>query len=61
MSGNLKYTFVLDVNSVIPLSATQYAGNHVYYVPDNLVDAYKAAANWSTITSCIRPMSDLPD
>ena len=61
ISGNLKYTFVLDVNSVIPLSATQYAGNHVYYVPDNLVDAYKAAANWSTITSCIRPMSDLPD
>ncbi len=61
ISGNAKYTFVLDVDGVVPLTNTQYANNHVYYVPDNLVDAYKAAANWSTITSCIRPMSDLPD
>ena len=60
LSGSLKYTFVFDVDGVIPLSNTQYAGNHVYYVPDNLVDTYKAAANWSTVASKILPMSQLP-
>ena len=60
LSGSLKYTFVFDVDGVIPLSNTQYAGNHVYYVPDNLVDTYKATANWSTVASKILPMSQLP-
>ena len=29
------------------------------YVPDNLVDSYKAAANWSTYASKIKPLSEL--
>ena len=60
LSGNLKYTFVFDVNAVIPLSNTQYASNHMYYVPDDLVDTYKATSGWSTITSRIKPISELP-
>lgn len=60
LSGNAKYTFVFDVDGVVPLTNTQYASNHVYYVPDNLVDTYKAAANWSTVASKILPMSQLP-
>lgn len=32
-----------------------------FYVPDNLVDSYKAATNWSTYASQIRPISELAD
>jgi hypothetical protein len=31
------------------------------YVPDNLVDSYKAATNWSTFASKIKPVSAMPD
>lgn len=31
-----------------------------FYVPDSLVNDYKAATNWSTIASQIYPISDLP-
>lgn len=30
------------------------------YVPDESVDAYKAATNWSTLSSKIHPLSELP-
>ena len=29
------------------------------YVPDNLVDSYKAATNWSSLANKIKPMSEL--
>ena len=32
-----------------------------FYVPDNLVDSYKAATNWSTYAAQIRPISELAD
>lgn len=28
------------------------------YVPDDLVDSYKAASNWSTFADCIKPLSE---
>ena len=28
------------------------------YVPDDLVDTYKAASNWSTFADCIKPLSE---
>ena len=31
------------------------------YVPDESVDAYKAATNWASIASAIKPISELPD
>ena len=57
--GNTHYTFVIDVDAVIPISG-QNINMHYYYVRDDLVNAYKAASNWSTITSKIFPMSQLP-
>lgn len=33
-------------------------GTGFIYVPDNLVDSYKAATNWSTYASQIRPLSE---
>ena len=32
-----------------------------FYVPDDLVDSYKAATNWSAYASQIRPISELSD
>lgn len=34
-------------------------GTGFIYVPDNLVDSYKAAKNWSTYASQIKPLSEL--
>ena len=52
-------TFVLDVNSVIPVSG-QYVGESYYFVPDDLVDDYKAHSSWSSYASRIYPISELP-
>ena len=35
-------------------------GTGYIYVPDDLVDAYKAARNWSTYAAQIKPISELP-
>lgn len=34
-------------------------GTGYIYVPDNLVDSYKAATNWTTVASQIKPLSEL--
>lgn len=36
------------------------SGTGYIYVPDNLVDSYKAATNWSTYASQIKGLSELP-
>jgi hypothetical protein len=36
-------------------------GTGFVYVPDNLVEKYKTATNWSTYASQIKPMSELPE
>lgn len=36
------------------------SGTGFVYVPDDMVDAYKAATNWSTYASQIKGMSELP-
>lgn len=35
-------------------------GNGYVYVPDELVDTYKTANNWSTYANQIKPLSELP-
>lgn len=35
-------------------------GTGYVYVPDDMVDSYKAAANWSNIANQIKPISELP-
>ena len=37
------------------------SGTGFVYVPDNLVEQYKAATNWSTYASQIKPISELPE
>lgn len=34
--------------------------NAIVYVPDDLVDSYKEATNWSAIADRIKPLSELP-
>ena len=42
-------------------SAFQNAANAIIYVPDALVDSYKAANNWSTLADRIKGISEIPD
>lgn len=37
------------------------SGTGYIYVPDNLVEQYKAAANWSTYAAQIKPLSELEE
>ena len=51
---------VCKLNSVDAFNNTGIAkGTGFVYVPDNLVDSYKTAANWSTYASQIKPLSEL--
>lgn len=54
---------VIDSPSVFRLTsnnAFQYNRHPSVYVPDNLVDEYKSATNWSTVADQIKPLSELP-
>lgn len=61
-------TLVLGINKVAQLNNINaftntpiVNGAGYIYVPDDLVDKYKAAANWSTFASQIKPISELPE
>ena len=41
-------------------NAFYMAANAIIYVPDSLVDSYKAANNWSTYADRIKGLSELP-
>ena len=64
LTGSRVYTFVLNVTSVIPITATggngQYSKNHYYYVPDELLTQYREASGWSGFPTHILPISELP-
>lgn len=59
-------TLILRSNQVVELLGTQHFANtkiesgqgHIY-VPDNLVDSYKAAEGWSTYANQIRSIDEL--
>ena len=59
---------VLGVNQIVTLggdhvfnnTTTMLIGRGYIYVPDNLVDSYKTATNWSTYANQIKPISELP-
>lgn len=62
------HTLILRANSVCTLANTvglydtpMYYGNGGIYVPDNLVDQYKSATNWSTFANTIKPLSELEE
>ena len=51
---------VCTLENVSALSGTSIAkGTGFVYVPDDLVEQYKAATNWSTYASQIKPISEL--
>lgn len=59
-------TFVLRHSAVVPLSYTDCfldspieKGAGFVYVPDELVEAYKTATNWSAFANQIKPISEL--
>jgi hypothetical protein len=56
-------TIIIGGNVLCPLSSTNAVQNaglkYTFYVPDDLVDDYKAATNWATIASKIKPLSEL--
>lgn len=63
----LKALILRHPTTVCNLSNTRYIDIDLYqtygariYVPDDLVDSYKAATNWSTYADYILPLSDLP-
>lgn len=50
------YNMASDAFSNTPIND----GTGYIYVPDNLVDSYKAAYGWSTYATQIKPISELP-
>ena len=63
--SSLKTVVILQSDNVITLYNTNsFVGNaedRLIYVPDDLVDSYKSATNWSTYADVIRPISELPN
>ena len=59
-------TIILSNNQVVTLEKYAFnntpisSGTGYIYVPDNLVDSYKTATNWSTYANQIKPISELP-
>ena len=49
-----------QVASLAKANAFSGADNAIIYVPDALVDDYKAATNWSTYADRIKGLSELP-
>lgn len=58
---NERATFGIDGTAENAFKSTPIASGTGYiYVPDDLVDSYKAATNWSTYANQIKGISELP-
>lgn len=60
--SGLKTVIIPSVTVVSLDSATYFTGAHAdlkIYVPENLVNSYKTASNWSSIANKIYPLTDL--
>lgn len=54
----IRSNIVCNLTNTIPTTNTHIAdGTANIYVPDNLVELYKAATNWSTYADMIKPIS----
>lgn len=51
---------VFDLKSNVFLETPINEGTGFIYVPDNMVETYKSATNWSTYADQIKGMSELP-
>lgn len=52
--------FRLTNSNAFFASSIKNGGTGFVYVPDNLVDEYKSATNWTTVADQIKPLSELP-
>ena len=52
--------FRLTNSNAFYASSITNGGTGFVYVPDNLVDEYKSATNWTTVADQIKPLSELP-
>ncbi len=66
--SSLNTLIIRTPNDVCSLAATSSfngtpiaSGNGYIYVPDNLVDQYKAATNWTVYANQIKPLSELQE
>lgn len=57
LPGTTVVTIAADTFQSTPIKQ----GTGYVYVPDDLVESYKAAANWVSIADQIKPMSELPE
>lgn len=57
----LRKTTLITLSKSNALEGTPLAAGIGYvYVPENLVDTYKSASNWSALASQIKPIADYP-
>lgn len=52
--------FTITNSNAFQGSSITNGGTGFVYVPDNLVDEYKSATNWTTVADQIKPLSELP-
>lgn len=58
----LRHGEIVTLENTNAFTGTPIAGGTGYvYVPDNLVDSYKTATNWSAYASQIKPISELEE
>lgn len=57
LPGTTVVTIAADTLQGTPIAS----GTGYVYVPDDLLESYKAAAHWSSIAAQIKPMSELPE
>ena len=51
----------IAINTLANTNCFQNADKVNIYVPDNLVNSYKTATNWSTLADKIKPRSELEE
>lgn len=58
---NSKVVYTLSGTNAFTNTPIKKSGEGYIYVPDDLVDSYKTATNWSTFATQIKPLSELEE
>lgn len=61
LCASIKKLVITNTNICTLSNVSAFQGSIItIYVPDNLVESYKTATNWSTFADQIKPISELP-